>query len=70
MIVSKPAKTLYSETEAAEALGVSVEQLRALIKNHIVDVDEDLLNSSVANFQPSDLLLLKILSGQSSNPTR
>ncbi len=63
MMVSKAAKTQYSETEAAEELGVSIDQLRTLIRSHIVEAEEDLTNVAVASFQPSDLLLLKILSG-------
>ena len=66
---TKPAKTQYSEHEAAQELGVSVDQLRSLIRNHIVESDEDLSNVSVANFHPSDLLVLKILSGLRPSPT-
>jgi hypothetical protein len=71
MLAQKTTRTHYSESEAAEALGVSVEQLRALIKNYVVVADEDLTNVPNATFQPSDLLLLRILSGlqvNSSNP--
>ena len=69
MVVIKPAKAQYSEHEAAEELGVSVDQLRSLIRNHIVETDEDLTNVAVANFHPSDLLVLKILSGLKPSPT-
>ena len=54
-------KSHYTETEAAEELGVSVERLRVLIRKHIVTTDEDLTNVPIASFQPSDLLLLKFL---------
>ena len=64
MLVSKPAKTQYSEHEAAQELGVSIEKLRALIRSHIVESDEDLNNVALAGFHASDLLVLKILSGQ------
>lgn len=64
MIVTKSAKTQYSEAEAAEELGLSIEQLRILIRSHIVERDEDLTNVPIAQFQPSDLLLLRILSGK------
>jgi hypothetical protein len=63
---SKPNKTQYTEAEAAEELGVSVEQLRVLIRNHIAKSDEDLAHIAVATFHPSDLLVLKILAGQGS----
>jgi hypothetical protein len=60
----KSQKAHYTEVEAAEALGVSTDQLRALIKRHIADEETDLKNVSTATFQPSDLLLLRILAGQ------
>jgi hypothetical protein len=66
-IPQKSNKTQYSELEAAQELGVSVEQLRVLIRSHIAQSDEDLNHISVASFHPSDLLVLKILAGQKSN---
>ncbi len=69
LLVSKPAKTQYSESEAARELGVSVEQLRTLIRSHIAETDEDLNNVSITSFHPSDLLLLKLLSGLNGSPT-
>jgi len=60
---AKTSKTQYSEHEAAQELGVTVEQLRALIRSHIAQGDEDLNHTSVASFHPSDLLVLKILTG-------
>jgi hypothetical protein len=66
---SKQNKTQYSETEAAQELGVTVEQLRVLIRNHIAQSDEDLNHIGVATFHPSDLLVLKILTGQNTNFT-
>ncbi len=63
-----PAKTHYSEPEAAQELGVSVEQLRSLIRNHIIEAEEDLKNVGATGFLRSDLLVLKILSGQKSSP--
>jgi hypothetical protein len=41
-----------------------VERLRALVRNRIAENDEDVSNLPVAHFQPSDLLLLRILAGQ------
>ena len=67
MLTQKPTKSHYSEAEAADALGISVEQLLALIKNYVVVAEEDLSNVPNATFQPSDLLLLRILSGLQSN---
>jgi hypothetical protein len=69
LLAYRLSKGQYSEREAAEELGVSVEQLRSLIRSHIVDSDEDLNNIPIASFHPSDLLVLKLLSGHSLHPT-
>jgi hypothetical protein len=61
----RPNKTQYSEVEAAHELGLTVEQLRVLIRNHIAQSDEDLHHIAMASFHPSDLLILKLLAGQS-----
>ena len=58
---AKSAKTHYTEQEAANELGLTVERLRSLIRSHIVDSDEDLNNVPAASFHPSDLLVLKLL---------
>ena len=68
MAQGKIRKTYYSEAEAANVLGISVEQLRSLIRNHIVEHEEDLLNVPRANFHPSDLLLLRFLAGAGPQP--
>ena len=68
---SRPVKGQYSETEAAEQLGISVPQLRSMIRSHVVDKDEDLNNVPVHTFQPSDLLILRLLTGkQADSETR
>lgn len=64
MQLTKTGKSQFSETEAAEELGVSVAQLRTMIRSHVVDRDEDLNNVPVTTFQPSDLLILRLLSKQ------
>ena len=71
MAVSSPQpKTQYSEIEAARELGISVEQLRSLIQNHIVENELDSGSLAVSNLYPSDLVLLKILSaGSPTNPS-
>jgi hypothetical protein len=61
-MVTQGPRTLYSEHEAADLLGVTIEQLRLLIKKHIVN-DEDVPSNAVSSFQSSDLLILRILSG-------
>ena len=51
-------KTQYSEHEAAQMLGVSLEDFRTLVRTHIVH-GEDL--PAQATYQPSDLLVLRVL---------
>ena len=66
MQLSRAGKSQYSETEAAEELGISVSQLRVMIRSHVVERDEDLTNVPVTSFQPSDLLILRLLAGMSA----
>jgi len=68
-LLIKPAKTQYTEQEVAEELGVSLDELRSLIRSHIVETDEDLNNVPVASFHPSDLLVLKLLLSAKATPT-
>ena len=65
---SKQNQTQYSEVEAAQELGLTVEQFRVLIRNHIAQTDEDLNHIAIATFHPSDLLILKLLAGQGAQP--
>ncbi|MCZ2146912.1 MAG: hypothetical protein LC126_03955 [Bryobacterales bacterium] len=58
---NKQAKSHYSETEAAVALGVSVDELRSVIRSHVVKGEEEMANVASAMFQPSDLLVLRML---------
>ena len=76
MQIIKPAragrvvKTQYSETEAAEELGISITQLRTMIRSHVIDRDEDLNNVPATTFQPSDLLVLRLLAGKGLQPAQ
>jgi hypothetical protein len=64
--VSRSAKSQYSEAEAAAELGITVDALRKVIRSHVVDRDEDLGNIPATTFQPSDLLVLRLLSGKAA----
>ncbi len=64
MQLTRMGKSQYSETEAAEELGISVAQLRIMIRSHVVEHDEDLTNVPATTFQPSDLLILRLLSSK------
>jgi hypothetical protein len=61
--LTRTGKSHYSETEAAEELGISIEQFRTMIRSHVVEHDDDLTNVPVTQFQPSDLLILRLLAG-------
>ena len=60
MQLTRTGKSHYSETEVAEELGISTEQLRPMIRSHVIDRDEDLTNVPATTFQPSDLLVLRL----------
>lgn len=59
---AKTHKPQYSEQEAAQELGITVERLRILIRRHIAQNEEDAPQAPVTTFQPSDLLVLRFLS--------
>ena len=62
-MLSKPAvnKAQYTESEAAQQLDVSIEELRVLIRQHIVIDEADTSNVPMTTFQPSDLLVLRLM---------
>jgi len=68
MLATRPTKSQFSETEAAEELGISVDQLRSMIRRHVVEQEEDANNIPVTTFQPSDLLILRLLAGMPTDP--
>jgi len=69
MIATRPTKAQYTESEAAEVLGISVERLRNLVKDHILNGDEDGGVLSHASYQPSDLLVLRFLTARGVTAT-
>ena len=65
MLLTRPQKRQFTEEEAAEFLGVSVEQLRSLVHKHILHEDEGAgAPAGLAVYQRSDLLLLRLLRTQ------
>ena len=68
--MTRPSKSQYTEVEAAEELGVSVDRLRTIIRSHVVEREEDAENIPVTTFQPSDLLILRLLAGMPTSPTQ
>lgn len=70
-MLTKPVanKTHFTEVEAAHALGLEIEDLRTLIRRHIVTEAEDSSNVPMTMFQPSDLLLLRLLAKKQLSST-
>jgi hypothetical protein len=64
MMQNSSPRAQYSAHEAARRLGVTIEQLRALVRDHIVR-EEDVPEEAV--FHPQDLVLLRILAGKVGN---
>jgi hypothetical protein len=54
-------KAEYTEEEAASALGISIGQLRSLVRTHVIK-EEVGMDVPIPSFRPTDLLLLKMLS--------
>jgi hypothetical protein len=54
-------KLEYTEEEAASALGISISQLRTLVRTYVIQ-EESGPDVPVPSFRPADLLLLKMLS--------
>lgn len=61
MRTHRPPKGYFSEAEAARALGLTLDDFRAFVRAHLLEDDEDLANLSRIYFQPSDLILLRLL---------
>ena len=58
-------KTEYTEEEAAAALGISIGELRALVRTHVINEDVE-AEVPLQTFRPTDLLLLKMLAASRS----
>jgi|WetSurMetagenome_2_1015567.scaffolds.fasta_scaffold81563_1 hypothetical protein len=62
MITARTGKGYYTETEVARELGISLDDLRTLVRRHILpESEEDMANLPITSFQPSDVLLLRLL---------
>jgi hypothetical protein len=60
-VTTKHMKSYYTETEAAEVLGVPLEQFRGLVRTHIIRSEDDPAVLNGATYQPSDLVVLRML---------
>ena len=63
--MTKAQKIQYSEHEAANQLGISIDQLRSLVRDHIVKDAAAPVDTSVPTYHASDLVVLRILTGMS-----
>lgn len=64
MSIARPPKGYYNESEAAQALGVSLDEFRALVRTHLLDSDDDLAHLPRMYYQPSDLVVLRMLASR------
>lgn len=64
MAVTRPPKGHYTEQEVAQSLGIQVDELRQLVRKHILTDDEGLSNLPITSFLPADLLLLRMIVSQ------
>ena len=58
--ISRSSQTQFSEPEAARMLGVSIDQLRSLVRDLIVQ-DDGSEGAMMTTYQQTDLVLLRIL---------
>ncbi|MCX7605141.1 MAG: hypothetical protein N2036_13770 [Bryobacteraceae bacterium] len=61
MSIARPPKGYYNENEAAQALGVTLEEFRTLVRRHLLESDDDLASLPRMYYQPSDLVVLRLL---------
>ncbi|MBI2687832.1 MAG: hypothetical protein HYX27_16100 [Acidobacteria bacterium] len=61
ILTTRSSKSFYSETEAAQALGISLDRFRDLVRTHIAQSEDEVNNIGATTYQASDLLVLKLL---------
>ena len=66
--MTKAQRTQYSEYEAADVLGISIDQLRGLVRDHIAK-DAHSTDPEAPMYQASDLVVLRFLAGIRSRPS-
>ena len=63
---NKPSKEFFSETEAAEALGISLTRLHVLLDEHVFNDGSN--RPTELQFRTSDLVLLEFWDRSTPNP--
>lgn len=64
MSIARPPKGYYKESEAARALGLRLDEFRALVRACLLESDDDLANLPRMYYQLSDLVLLRLLASR------
>jgi hypothetical protein len=60
-IITRSSKSFFSESEAAQALEISIDRFRDLVRTHIAQSEDEINNIGTTTYQASDLLVLKLL---------
>jgi len=60
-IPTRISKSYFSESEAAQALEISIDRFRDLVRTHIAQSEDEINNIGTTTYQASDLLVLKLL---------
>ena len=60
-LTTRNSKSFFSETEAAQTLGISIDRFRDLVRTHIAQSEDEVNNIGTTTYQASDLLVLKLL---------
>lgn len=60
-LTTRNSKSFFSESEAAQALDISLDRFRDLVRTHIAQSEDEINNIGTTTYQASDLLVLKLL---------
>jgi hypothetical protein len=60
-LTTRNSKSFFSESEAAQALEISIDRFRDLVRTHIAQSEDEVNNIGTTTYQASDLLVLKLL---------
>ncbi|MGH9660267.1 MAG: hypothetical protein ACRD96_17080 [Bryobacteraceae bacterium] len=63
MVAWETGKVEFTEAEASAALGISVDELRSLVRQHVIR-DESEPELPVVLFRATDLIMFKMLLGR------
>lgn len=68
VLAQQSTKMQFTESEAAGELGISLEQLRSMIRTLVADQDSDPGEITVSQLQAADLLLLRMVCASGPPP--